>query len=122
AAVPFATPSSHCSSCSGSTIALPHTHVGSASCLQRTLAPLQRSIVQALPSSVHGVALLATTSGGQGAVDPEQCSATSHSPAVARHTVVLGWKPSAGQLSALPVHVSATSHAPALVRHSAPAA
>src|SRR6185503_7257796 len=91
-------------------------------CVQRTLAPLQRSVVQALPSSVHGVAPLATTSGGQSAVDPEQCSATSHSPAVARHTVVLGWKPSAGQPGALPVHVSATSHGPALVRHSAPAA
>jgi hypothetical protein len=47
--------------------------------------------------------------GGQLALLPVQCSATSHTPAAARHTVLDGLKPSGGHVLLLPLHVSATS-------------
>src|SRR5262249_13219649 len=55
---------------------------------------------------------------GQAAEVPVQVSATSHTPAEARHTVVEGWKPSAGQAADVPVHVSATSQGPADARQT----
>ena len=60
-------------------------------------------------------------SAGQAAFVPEQVSATSHSPAAARHSVPAGTKASAGQAAFVPEQVSATSHSPAAARHSVPA-
>jgi hypothetical protein len=53
---------------------------------------------------------------------PPQVSATSHTPAEARHTVPVGTTASAGHAAALPVQVSAMSHAPVAARHTVPAA
>jgi hypothetical protein len=55
---------------------------------------------------------------GQMALDPVQVSATSHSPALARHVNDEGRKVSPGQVALDPEQVSATSHPPALGRHS----
>ena len=74
--------------------------------------------MQTFPSSVHAVPLACFASAGHAAFVPVQLSAASHSPAVARQTVVVGRKPSAGQLALVPVHVSATSHTPAAARHT----
>ena len=89
-----------------------------AACWQVSLLPSQRSVVQTFPSSVHAVPLACFASPGHAAFVPVQLSATSHSPAVARQTVVVGRKLSAGQLTLVPVHVSATSHTPAAARHA----
>ena len=70
------------------------------------------SVVQTLPSSVHGVPLAFFESAGQFGLLPGQVSARSHSPAAARQVKVDDWKPSAGQVLLLPVQVSATSHPP----------
>src|SRR5438093_931703 len=83
-------------------------------------APLHRSVVQTLPSSVHAVPLALTASAGHAAEAPVQLSATSHSLAAARQTVAADAKPSAGQVADAPVQVSATSHTPAEGRHTAP--
>src|SRR5947199_300108 len=80
--------------------------------------PPQTSLVQIWPSSVQGLAG-ANTSWGQAALEPVHVSATSHSPADARHTVVPGRKPSAGHASEMPSHASATSHGPAAGRQTA---
>src|SRR5207302_9884711 len=48
-------------------------------------------------------------------------SATSHSPAAARHTVLGGWKASAGHAVFVPSQTSATSQSPAAARHGVPA-
>ena len=74
--------------------------------------------MQTFPSSVHAVPLACFASPGHPALVPVQLSATSHSPAVARQTVVVGRKLSAGQLVLVPVHISATSHTPAAGRHT----
>src|SRR5207247_8479506 len=58
-----------------------------AGCWQVSLVPSQVSVVHALPSSVHGVALAFFASVGHAAFVPSQTSATSHSPAAARHSV-----------------------------------
>ena len=50
-----------------------------------------------LLSAVHAVPAGSLASAGQLALVPVQCSAGSHSPAEARHTVLEGLKPSAGQ-------------------------
>src|SRR5439155_205510 len=49
--------------------------------------PLQRSVVQTLPSSVHGVPDAFTVSFGQVELEPVQSSALSHSLEAARHVV-----------------------------------
>src|SRR6185503_19398778 len=59
-------------------------------------------------------------SAGQLALDPVQFSATSHSPAEERHTVVLAANPLAGQVALAPLQVSATSHTPAAERKVLP--
>jgi hypothetical protein len=53
-------------------------------------------------------------------LDPVQFSATSHTPADARHTVVEGAKASAGQSALDPVQFSTSSQIPADVRHTVP--
>jgi hypothetical protein len=58
---------------------------------------------------------------GHAAELPVQLSATSHTPAAARHTVALDRKASVGHAVLLPVHVSATSHGPAAARQVVPA-
>src|SRR5207249_2899844 len=57
-----------------------------AGCWQVALVPLQMSRVQTLPSSVHAVPFALKASLGQVVLAPVQLSATSHSPAAARHT------------------------------------
>jgi hypothetical protein len=56
-------------------------------------------------------------SAGHAVLVPVQFSATSHTPAEARHTVLEGCLASAGQAALVPVHISATSHTPADARH-----
>src|SRR5205814_9979079 len=58
-----------------------------AGCWQVSLVPSQVSVVHALPSSVHGVALAFFASVGHAAFVPSQTSAMSQSPAAARHSV-----------------------------------
>ena len=70
---------------------------------------------------MHAVPLAFLASAGQAALLPVQLSATSHSPAAPRHTVLAEAKPSAGHVELVPVHVSATSQAPAVARHVVPA-
>src|SRR5437773_925453 len=109
------------------------------------------SRVQALPSSVHAVPFVLKASVGQEVLVPVQLSATSHSPAAARHivpafpagcwqvalvplqvavvqtlpssvqAVPVALKASVGQAVLVPVQVSTTSHSPATARHTAPA-
>src|SRR3989449_2676824 len=57
-----------------------------AGCVHAALVPLHTSVVHALPSSVQVVPLALKTSVGQAVLVPSQVSATSHSPAAARHT------------------------------------
>src|SRR5947209_937797 len=83
--------------------------------------PLQRSVVQTLPSSVHAVPDTFTVSPGQVALLPGHVSWRSHSFAAARQTNVDDWKASLGHVLLLPVHVSATSQPPpAAARHVVP--
>src|SRR5262245_59268966 len=58
-------------------------------------------------------------SAGQFGPEPVQVSATSHVPALGRHTVEEGAKASAGQLLPTPSQLSATSQTPAAARHTA---
>jgi len=51
-----------------------------------------------------------------------QFSATSHTPAEARHTVLEAANASTGHAADVPVQLSATSQIPAADRHTAPAA
>ena len=51
-----------------------------------------------------------------------QLSATSHTPAEARHAVPAAANVSTGHADPVPVQLSATSHAPTEARHTAPAA
>ena len=51
-------------------------------------------------------------------LDPVQFSATSHTPAAARHSVPELATPSTGQAVLDPVQVSATSHTPAEPRQT----
>ena len=69
----------------------------------------------------HGTLEPANPSAGHAELAPVQFSATSHTPAEARHTVALDAKPSLGHAVLEPVHVSATSHTPAEARHTVPA-
>jgi hypothetical protein len=55
---------------------------------------------------------------GQSAELPLQLSATSQSPAVARHSMPASTKSSAGHAGPLPGHDSATSQSPATFRHT----
>src|SRR5438445_5271680 len=122
-----------------------------AGCVQLAPVPLHTSVVQGSPSSVQVVPLGWKRSVGQVVLVPVQASATSHSPAVARHTappfpagcvqvlvlpshwsrvqglvsavqaVPAGCLTSVGQTVLVPVQVSATSHSPAAARPTAPA-
>jgi hypothetical protein len=74
-----------------------------------------------LPSSVHDVPLATFPSAGQAVEVPVQFSATSHSPAAGRQTVVAGWKTSAGHVSLAPVQVSAASQTSTAGRQTSPA-
>ena len=56
-------------------------------------------------------------SAGQLALAPVQLSATSHTPAVPRHSTVLGSNASAGQSSATPSQISSVSQTSATARH-----
>src|SRR5213078_4522105 len=110
------------------------------------------SRVQGLVSSVQAVPVDLKASVGQVELVPVQLSATSHSPAAARHTapafpagcvhvapeplhtsvvhtlpssvqvVPLALKTSVGQAVLVPVQLSATSHSPAAARQTVPAA
>src|SRR5438094_8577367 len=109
------------------------------------------SRVQTLPSSVHAVPFVLKALVGQVVLVPVQVSATSHSPAPARHTApafpagcvqvlvlpshwssvqglrsavqegTAGCLASVGHVALVPVQVSATSHSAAAARHTAPA-
>src|SRR5207244_8544498 len=59
-----------------------------AGCWQLSSLPSHWSSVHGLPSSVHAVPLGCLASAGHVALEPVQCSATSHSPAAARQTVL----------------------------------
>jgi len=89
-------------------------------CWQSTLVPLQVSLVQGLPSLVHAVPLVRLPSAGQVCpAVPVQLSATSHSPAEARHTVPPGVTTSTGQLLFVPSQLSGASHeSPDPARHT----
>src|SRR5207247_1409742 len=89
-----------------------------AGCWQVTCVPSHVSVVHGLPSSVQAVLLAFFASAGQLGPLPGQLSATSHSPAAARHTTLADWKPSAGQLLPTPSQVSATSQVPAEARQT----
>src|SRR5205814_513165 len=108
------------------------------------------SVVQGLPSSAHAVPLGCVASAGQAVFVPSQASATSQSPAAARHSVPalpagcwqvalapsqvsvvhglpssahavpLGCVASAGHAAFVPSQSSATSQSPAAARHSVP--
>jgi hypothetical protein len=91
-------------------------------CWQVTAVPSHLSWVQGLPSSVQAVPLVFLVSAGQLAEVPVQVSATSHSPAAARQTVVDGARASDGQVSVVPSQVSATSQLPAAARQTVPLA
>src|SRR3989442_1301711 len=54
--------------------------------------PSHTSVVQGLPASVQAVPAALTGSAGHVALEPVQLSATPHSFAAARQTVVLGWE------------------------------
>jgi hypothetical protein len=83
--------------------------------------PLQRSpVVHALPS-VQVVVLGAKPSAGHTAAVPVQFSATSHTPAAGRHSVLAPTNASAGQAVAEPEQRSATSQSPAASRQTADA-
>src|SRR5439155_10608439 len=58
-------------------------------------------------------------SAGPSAPPPVRTSATSQTPAAARHSVVLGLKASAGQSFEVPSQLSATSQSPAAGRQTA---
>src|SRR5206468_1944022 len=84
--------------------------------------PLQRSVVQTLPSSVHAVPDAFTVSPGQVALLPGHVSWRSPSLAAARQTNVDSCNASSGHVLLLPVHDSATSQPPpAAARHVVPA-
>src|SRR5438093_2401246 len=122
-----------------------------AGCVQVLVLPSHRSRVHGLVSAVHAVPADCLASAGQVVLVPVQFSATSHSPAAARHTapafpagcvhvalvplhtsvvqalpssvqvVPLALKTSVGQAVVTPPQVSAKSHSPAAARHTVPA-
>src|SRR5438034_997588 len=122
-----------------------------AGCVQVLVLPSHRSRVHGLVSAVHAVPADCLASAGQVVLVPVQLSATSHSPAAARHTapafpagcvhvalvplhtsvvhtlpssvqvVPLAFKTSAGQAVVTPSQVSARSHSPAAARQTVPA-
>ena len=91
-----------------------------AGCWQSELEPSHWSSEQGFASAVHAVPLGTFATLGHAAPEPEQLSATSHSPALDRQTVAVDAKPFAGHVALAPVHVSTTSQMPALVRHVLP--
>src|SRR5437899_2793674 len=119
-----------------------------AGCWQVSLVPSQVSVVHGLLSSVHPVPLGSFASAGHAVFVPSQASATSQTPAAARHgvpglpagcwqvslvpsqvsvvhgllssvhPVPLGSFASAGHAVFVPSQASATSQTPAAARHS----
>ena len=83
-----------------------------------TLDPSHRSVVQVFPSSVHAVPLVFFASVGQVADVPVQDSATSHSPAAARHCTVDAERTSVGHVLLVPLQLSAMSQEPADARQT----
>ena len=79
------------------------------------------SVVQTLPSSVHGVPDGDLSSAGHAALVPVQFSAGSHSPPDGRQTTVDGASASAGHVVVVPSQVSSRSHGPAAARQTVPA-
>src|SRR2546422_5699841 len=73
-----------------------------AGCWQFMLTPSQTSAVHGLASSAHVTPAALHVSAGHCGPFPEQVSATSHSPAAARHTVLAEANPSAGQPVVVP--------------------
>src|SRR5439155_621039 len=76
-----------------------------AGCWHLLLSPSQPSAVHGLPSSAQVVPLALHVSAGHSGPLPVHVSATSHSPAAARHTVVAAANPSAGQSLLVPSQV-----------------
>src|SRR5207245_11258731 len=76
-----------------------------AGCVHVALVPLHTSVVHTLPSSVHAVPLGWKASLGQVVLVPVQLSATSHSPAAARHTAP-AFPAGCVQVAPLPSHTS----------------
>src|SRR5439155_1054748 len=93
-----------------------------AACWHASFVPSHRSVVQTFPSSAPAVPLVSFASAGQASPDPVQLSATSHSPAAARQTIVADLNPSAGHASLEPSQLSLMSQAPAAGRQTVPAA
>src|SRR6266516_1612141 len=66
-------------------------------CVHVALVPLHTSMVQGLPSSVQVVPVALRTSVGQSVLVLVQFSATSHTAAALRHTVLMGLRASPGR-------------------------
>src|SRR5439155_23450995 len=79
--------------------------------------PTRRSTALSPAASRQAAVLFA--SAAQSALRPVQNSATSQTPAAARHSVVVGSKVSGGQSFEVPSQLSATSQAPAAGRQTA---
>src|SRR5437899_1602611 len=77
------------------------------------------SLVRSQPPSARRESAVLLSSAGQAALAPVQVSATSQTPAEARHSTVTALKPSVGQALLTPSQLSATSQAPAAGRHTA---
>src|SRR6185369_16848801 len=89
-----------------------------AGCVHEMSVPSHTSVVQTLPSLVHGVLLGCTLSAAQFLVVPSQRSIASHTPALPRQTVVVGATLSTGHVAAVPLQVSAVSQIPAALRQT----
>src|SRR5205823_1794729 len=83
-----------------------------AGCRQIVLVPSHTSRVQTLPSSVHGVPAALLASAGQVVLVPVQVSATSHSPAASRQTVVADRNVQLAEQQGPPSHCSPASTIP----------
>jgi len=94
-----------------------------AGCWQKSLVPLQVSVVHGLPSSVHSDPLAFFASGPHAwPGNPPQPSAMSHSPAAGRQMTPIGRNTSGGHVELTPVHTSSASQtSPEPVRHTVPA-
>src|SRR6266566_5215420 len=89
-----------------------------AGCWHVSLVPSHVSVVHGLPSSVHAVPLWCFASAGHAAFAPSQTSATSHSPAAARHGVP-ALPAACWQVSLVPSQVSVVHGLPSSV-HTVP--
>ena len=94
-----------------------------AGCWQKSLVPLQVSVVHGLPSSVHSDPLAFFASGPHAwPGNPPQPSAMSHSPAAGRQMTPIGRNTSGGHVELTPVHTSSASQtSPEPARQTVPA-